>query len=159
MSPTLILATLVFTVADKDEAKYQFALKKAEDAVEIRKEEKRTVIAVTSKSGIGEVKVTLTEGRWPRDVVLRLQYAKDRGFSTLEGFGLRTSRLSVDGSLRTSGSMELYFLSPEGKAETVAGKVNVKVEVRDGALEVTLPAHLLTGAKEVNFHWIDAYRQ
>lgn len=158
MSLALILMTLAFSLTGKDEAKYQFALKKPKDAVAERKEEKRTVFVVTSKSGIGGVTVTLADGRWPRDVVLRLQYAKDRGFSSLESFGLQTSRLSVDGSLRTSGRMELYFLSPEGKAEAAAGKVNVKVESRDGALEVTLPAHLLTGAKEVSFNWIDAFR-
>jgi hypothetical protein len=104
------------------------------------------------------MKVLLTEGRWPRDVVLRMQYDKARGFAMLESFGLKTARLSVDGSQRASGAMEFYFLSPEGKAEAPAGKVNVKVEARGGALEVTLPAHLLTGVKEVTFDWIDAFR-
>jgi hypothetical protein len=155
----MILAALMFNMADKDEPKYHFTLKKADDTVEVRKEEKRTVFVVTSKSGIGDMKALLTEGSWPRDVVLRFVYDKARGFTMLESFGLQTSRISVDGSLRTSGAMELYFLSPEGKAEGAAGKVNVKVEARAGALEVTLPAHLLTGTKEVRFSWIDAFRQ
>lgn len=159
MSPLLIAAALMVCAADKDEAKVRFMLKKTEDSAEVRKEEKRTVLVMTSKSGIGEAAVTLAEGQWPRDVVLRFQYGKDAGFRNLEAFDLRTNRIQVSGSQRQSGNMELYFLSPGGKAEAIAGRLNVKVEPRGGALEVTLPAHLLTGAKEVTFSWIDAFRR
>jgi hypothetical protein len=34
----------------------------------------------------------------------------------------------------------------------------VTVQSRAGALEVTLPAHLLAGGKDVSISWIDAYR-
>ena len=100
MSALVMLSALVSPLADKDEAKYQFMLKKAaEDSAEVRKEKNRTVLVVTSKSGIGSAIVTLTEGQWPRDVVLRLQYAKDRGFTSLESFGLDTNRMRVSGSV------------------------------------------------------------
>jgi hypothetical protein len=158
MSPVLILAGLSILMADKNEAKYQATLKKPGDSIEFRKEVKRTLFVITSKMGIGEGVVTLTEGRWPRDVVLRLQYDKERGFTMMEGFALRTQRIQITGSLRESGKMELTFLSSDGKAEGAAGHVNVTVQSRSGALEVTLPAHLLAGAKDVSISWIDAYR-
>ena len=158
MSSLLILTSLVFSLAD-DEPKYQFALRKAQDAIEVKKDEKRTLFIITSQTGIGDGSVTLTEGRWPRDIVLRLRYDKERGFNMLESFTLATERFQVSGSQRTSGKMELYFLSPEGKAEALTGHVNVIVQERAGALEVTLPAHLLAGTKAVKFGWIDAFRR
>src|SRR5438067_2455769 len=158
MSTALVFAVALL-VADKDEPKYQFTLKKPQDSIEARKDEKRTVFVVTSQSGIGEGTIALTEGRWPRDIVLRLQYDKERGFKMLESFGLTTNRIWVSGSQRTSGKMALYFLSPEGKPGDVAGQVNVTVAEKAGALELTLPAHLLGGAKEVRLKWIDAFRQ
>jgi hypothetical protein len=158
MSSALVFA-LTLLLADGDEPKYAFALKKPQDSMEARKEEKRTGLVITSQSGIGEGGVLLTEGRWPRDIVLRFQYDKTRGFKMLESFTLTTNRIHVSGSQRTSGKMALYFLSPEGKPGDVAGQVNVTVAEKDGALELTLPAHLLTGAKEVRLKWIDAFRR
>jgi hypothetical protein len=158
MSSALVFAVALL-LADGDEPKYAFALKKPQDSMEIRKDDKRTVLVITSQSGIGEGGVLLTEGRWPRDIVLRLQYDKKRGFKMLESFGLTTNRIAVSGSQRTSGKMALSFLSPDGKPEGVAGQVNVAVAEKEGALELTLPAHLLTGAKEVRLNWIDAFRR
>jgi hypothetical protein len=159
MTPALLLAT-AFVFADKDEAKYQFMLKKAaEDSVEVRTEKTRTVFVITSKSGIGEGIFTLSEGQWPRDVVLRFQSAKNNGFKNLESFHQDTNRLKVCGAQRQSGEMELHFTGPDGKVGDVAGKLNIKVETRDGALEVTLPAFLLTGSKQAGFSWIDAFRR
>jgi hypothetical protein len=70
-----------------------------------------------------------------------------------------TNRFKVSGSQRQSGEMELHFTGPDGQIGPTAGKLNVKVESRDGALEVTLPAFLLTGSKQVGFSWIDAFRR
>jgi hypothetical protein len=159
MSAMFLLATCSLALADKEEAKYQFMLRKGEDAIEERKEKDRTLFVATSKSGIGGVQVTLAEGQWPRTVALRLQYSKDRGFTNLEAFTLQTARLHVSGSLRRSGDMELYFLGPDGKPGDLAGKAKVTVENKDGGLIVTLPAFLLTGARDARFEWIDAYRR
>jgi hypothetical protein len=38
-----------------------------------------------------------------------------------------------------------------------AGELDVRVEKRGGAVEVTLPANLLTGSRKVTFEWIQAY--
>ena len=73
-------------------------------------------------------------------------------------FHLKTGRLEVSGSKGQSGAMELYFVGPDGKQGARAGTLNVTVTERDGALEVTLPAYLLTGSKELALEWIDAYR-
>jgi hypothetical protein len=157
MTPVLLLLTV--GMADKGDAKYQFQFKKGEDSAEVRSEKDRTVIVVTSKSGIGSMVATLTEGQWGRMVVLRFRHADRGGFQHLEMFHLKTARFLVSGSEKQSGAMELYFLGPDGKQGDLAGKLNVTVQQTGGAMEVTLPAFLLTGSKDVQFEWIDAFRR
>ncbi len=156
---TLMLALLTLGAADTDEPKLKFQPRKPEDSAEVRKEKDRTVFVVTSKSGIGGVLIELDQGKWPRDVTLRMTYGKERGFQMLESFSLETNRIKVSGSKGASGKMPFGFVGPDGKSEMTAGHLNVTVKEREGALEVTLPAHLLTGAKEVKVEWIDAFRR
>ncbi len=143
--------------------KYAFTLRKADDAITVKERDRRTVFVITSKSGIGGGTIKLTAGDWPSDVTLRFEY-KDglgNGFKMLETFSLTTDRLLVSGSHKQSGS--LPFLLPDSAGEYVenqpaAGHLRVTIAPNAGALEVTLPAHLFVGSRQVTLVWIDAYR-
>src|SRR5438105_561888 len=89
---------------------FQFQFRKPTDTIAVRKDKGRTLLTVTSKSGIGNAAVTLKAGQWPSQVVVYLQYAEGQGFSNLEGFVLRTDRLHVKGNLKSSRKMEFCFL-------------------------------------------------
>src|SRR6516225_5292195 len=113
LSSSFLLAAFVGIVSPDpkpDEPAYEFKLDKAGDVVVAEKEKERTVFTVTCKSGIGGAILTLTEGRWPERVTLRFRYAKDTAFNNLEEFRLRTDRILVEGSLKTSGKMRFCFL-------------------------------------------------
>src|SRR4051812_17779232 len=84
---------------------YEFALKKADDAIAAAKDGDKVVFTVTGKSGIGGGTITLKEGQWPKEVVLRFQHGKGQPFKGLEDFHLTTARFKVDGSQKTSRAM------------------------------------------------------
>jgi hypothetical protein len=122
---------------------------------------------VTNPFGIGRAGIKLKAGAWPAHVTLRLQYRAEKGggFTNLENIEITTDRVHSVGSLRSSGSFDFGFLDEKGRkpAETLgaswsAGKLQVRVAERDGALEVTLPPNLLTGSSRLEVYWIDAYR-
>jgi hypothetical protein len=163
-----MLGTLLFSAAliggDK-EPTFEFKFRKPADTITVSKEAKRTVFLITSADGIGNATITLKDGPWPEHVVLRFVHGKDKGFTSLEKLHLTTERLQIEGSKKLSGRFRFAFLDAkrtpmsieQGKRES-AGTLDIPVEVRDGAIEVVLPAHLFTGNREVRIDWIDAYR-
>jgi hypothetical protein len=79
----------------------------------------------------------------------------------LESFSLTTDRLSVAGSHKQSGALPFSLLDSEGKSgkdQPPAGHLRVTIAPHDGALEVTLPAHVFAGSRPVSLTWIDAFR-
>lgn len=141
---------------------YEFKLQKPDDSLAVKTDDKRTLLVVTSASGIGNATITLTAGQWPKHIALRFQYPKDRGFDGLEGFSLTTARLQVqDKGQPGQTKMPFHLLDGEGKVDpndADAGELNVVVERRRGALEIVLPANLFAGSKAVKLGWIDYYR-
>lgn len=118
-------------------------------------------VTVTSPSGIGGATVQVKKGAWAGEVRLRFQHEDKRGFRSLEGFTLTTNVLKVEGALKDSGRIPFFLAGPDGTFAAKAsptGTVNVTVGEKDGAIEVTLPAHLLTSANRVELQWVDAYR-
>jgi len=111
------------------------------------------------KSGIGNGTITLKEGHWPKEVVLRFQHGKGQPFKGLEDFHLTTARFKVDGSQKKSKAMPFSLAGDDGKfADGPAGTLNVVVEETKDGMEVRLPANLLAGASNVKVEWVDFYR-
>jgi hypothetical protein len=134
---------------------FTYELDKKEDALVTTVEKDRVILLVTSKSGIGGVSVAPRGGKWPKNVVLRLRYEEGRGFGSLEGFWVTSPQMSIEGSLKDSGSMRA---SP-GDDQKKAIPIKVTAEVKDGFLEICLPADTLTGAEKARVRWIDAFRR
>jgi hypothetical protein len=134
---------------------------KSTNSITALNSEERTVFLVTDPSGIGSATINLVSGCWPKKIALRLRYEKGRGFHRLEGFTITTAHLQARGGMQDSGKMGFYFLDAGGKHESddaQAGEMNIVVEERNHAMEVTLPPNLLVGSKHVKIEWIDAYR-
>jgi hypothetical protein len=94
------------------------------------------VIDITSPSGIGRMTLAPASGAaWPASLRLRLRYAPDRPFRTLEGLDL-----SVDGKV-------------------VATRDALRVEAGRAWLEVTLPVDVVMPGKPLRVQWVDAYRR
>jgi hypothetical protein len=162
LTRVLLSCAAVLTVvgaARAPEPVYEFAVKKGDDAIAATKDGDKVVFTITGKSGIGGGTVTLKEGQWPKEVVLRFQHAKGQPFKGLEKFQLTTAHFKVDGSQKTSKAMPFSLAGDDGKfAAGPAGTLNVVVDETKDGLEVRLPANLLAGSKTVELAWIDVFR-
>jgi hypothetical protein len=142
---------------------YDFQLANKEDTVVARQDGNRTVFLITSPGGIGRATISLKAGQWPKDVTFRFVYGEGKGFTNLEDFCLTADRLEVVGmGGRQIGAktMPVYRLDEAGKpSPQPVGQLPVRVEERNGAVEVTLPADLLAGSGKVRLSWINAYRR
>ncbi len=170
MFHSLVLASIVLfggPPAQQGEPMYEFKLNKADNTIVAVKENDRTVFVVTCPVGIGYGSIKLKGGQWPENVTFRLQHGKDKGFTNLEDFKLTTDRLQLEGSLKMSGKFSFCFLNAKGTpvgvgtpvgARPSAGELAVRVESRNGALEVTLPSCLLIGSSQVRLDWVNEFR-
>src|SRR4051812_31309164 len=94
---------------------YDFKLKKADDSITAAKDGDKTVFTITGKSGIGAGTITLKEGQWPKEVVLRFRYNDTDAFKTLEQIQLNTAKLKVSGSQKQSKAMPYFKADADGK--------------------------------------------
>jgi hypothetical protein len=164
MLANFLLAPLLL-MAQPADLDFQVKVKKPADRVVAVKEKQRTVLLVTSPSGIGQATLTLKAGQWPDNVTLRFEHDKGKGFASLESLKLTTDRLRIEGSKRVSGRFLFAFLDAKRKPialesgkNAAAGEMNVVVDAKNGAIEVTLPASLLIGSSQLEVAWIDAFR-
>lgn len=159
----------VAAVGRGGEPRIQIELQRGCGGVAIRPPSRPTepvVYVVTSPGGIGSARLTAVAGNFPRDVILRFEYGPERGFSRLEGFDLRTERLRASGYVKETAELQFWFLDPREKVAAgsesspvpPAGVLRPGCAVRRGALELTLPAHLLQDSRTVQLSWVDAYR-
>ena len=147
--------------------------KASEDTATVRVEDGRAVIDVTSPSGIGGLTATLSGGKWPKEVVVRLRL---RGLERLEiGYGdvtlttglsssggpgpaLTLSVTAADGTVQSaSPSADIYY--PDIHLVTDAAGTPVAPWPEGSVVEITLPPHFHQD-KHPSFtlRWIDFYR-
>ena len=151
-------------------AALEIKCRKNDDAIKVSRDGGKTLLSVTSKSGIGGASVERKAEHWPQELVLRLHL---RGLEslTISGGDLRlaASVLSHSGNARllhlpkdgTDGPqldksspywMDIQTLDAEGKP--------IKGLPRDGGwFEMRVPKALLVDqTKVVTLGWIDFYR-
>jgi hypothetical protein len=152
------------------EAAYEYKLEKAADTVVARTEGKRTVFTIASSTGIGGATIRLKAGEWPHDILLRLQYTAGKPFTSLESFGITTDRLWAGGAMRDSEQVLFSFRNAKGELErdareapgghyVTSGTLRIRVEPGKEGVDITLPANLLAGSRQVSLGWIDAFRR
>ena len=139
------------------ELKVEFAFQKKGDAGEIAVEGGRVVLTVKSGGGIGSMKVKVTQGAWPKEVVVRMTYTDGKGFTNLESVSATCGRMVAAGDLKSSGHFQLLLLNAEGQPKE-AGTIAVKVVATEKGLEVRLPEAFVVGGEDLKVGWIDAFR-
>jgi hypothetical protein len=170
MNATLLVAILVLGAVQGPslaQSPYEFKVHKEITIVPVQ-EKSRTVFLVTNPSGIGQATIKLSSKQWPDKVTVRFQYKKEKGngFTSLEHIRITTDHIYTEGSHGLSGNFPFFFLDSKGQKpfeviddQRAAGRLKILVEKRDGAIEVALPTHLLTGSTQIHVYWIDAYRK
>jgi hypothetical protein len=141
------------------------AAKKPADQIKVKIEGDTATVDVSSQSGIGGATVTLTKGRWPTTVILRLH------LSGLESLAVSNGKVKLTGSvLSHSGNTKRLYLTEEGKdgerepgteikVLDAAGKPVKGLPDKGGYFEIKLPKALLDGGpKSLELGWIDFYR-
>lgn len=139
--------------------RFDFQLKKAEDAVKPVVTGDRVVFEITNKSGIGAAEITLVEGAWPKQVVLRFVDASEY----LEHFEASNGALTLQGSLRQYPKTTLLF-DRAGKLVTDSKQaaliMTLQHDAKQRVKEVTLPPGFCTkDTKTLRVDWIDAFRR
>jgi len=156
---TAILLGIASRTAPADPPKYEFKSGKFGESVEARIEDKYTVFAISGKLPIGGVTIRLTDGDWPRGLILRLNK-----FDNVESFSVTTDRLTFGGQLGfSSGGVKAYsrkmaFRFPNSKGEfedgPCTGTLDVVIEKGKEGLDFKLPANLFVGSREVKISWL-----
>lgn len=131
------------------------------DKVVITEEEGRTIVTVTSASGIGRMTLSAKD-RWPKEITLRLRYAHGKPLKTLEGFEATSSRLQIRSNSGESNKARFFLADDEGKFSrddvNPSGWLKQEYKPHGDDLDIVFPASLWRDEKEVRFQWIDFYR-
>ncbi len=107
-------------------------IRKKDDRVGLSIHDDTLFVDVMSPSGIGDARLALTSGVWPKKVVVRLKYAADRPFTRLEGPGV---------TLEEKEEQDEYL--------------KVELSPKKDGYEASIPP---TKRKTLYLHWVDAYR-
>jgi hypothetical protein len=150
------------TTCSDEKPTIEVKLHKDKDTSIIQQEAGRTVIVVTTETGIGRMTLSAKEGIWPKEVTIRLRYNQPKAFKTLEGFQMTSSRLQVRTNSGDSGKVPFFLATEDGKYErddlNPSGWLKVDFKPHGDDLDVVFPSQLWRGEKEVHFQWIDFYR-
>lgn len=122
----------------------------------------RTVLVITSETGIGGLTLTAKEGLWPEDVTLRLRYHRGGPFKLLEGFEMSSGRMLVKGGSKQAGRVPFFMADADGNFPlddaNPAGWLKLEFKPNGDDLDLIVPSNVWHDAKVVRVKWIDFYR-
>lgn len=160
MRTVFLLAAAFLFVAAQKPALFDITGTREGDAVRVMDEPGRTILDVTSRSGIGGAVVERRTDRWPERLILRLH------LGGLESLAVSNGALTLRASVKSSGGEARisYDLrnGDEGPAPEKGGPywAEIKVVGPGGGFELALPPALLSaGARTLEIGWIDFYRR
>jgi hypothetical protein len=169
-TPVLLSVTMLVALAPIVEAgALEIKCDKAADAIKVTVEGGKTILSVTSKSGIGGATIERKAEQWPKELVLRLHLRGLEAFAITSGsLRLTTSVRSHDGTVnrlqvrKDNGELPVDKASPywmDIQAFDAQGKPIKGLPKEGGWFEMTVPKGLLgDGAKAITLGWIDFYR-
>ncbi len=157
----IVLWASIHQSANGDPPKLEIVLKRAGDTATVTEEAGRTVVTVTSETGIGQMTLS-AQGRWPNDVTLRMRYRHEKPFKTLEGFEMSSSRMQVRTNSGQSGKTPFFLADDNGAFPRndlePSGWLKLEFKPNGDALDLRCPSNLWRDEKEVRIQWIDFYR-
>lgn len=111
------------------------------------------VLDVTSETGIGSGRATLSSGEWPSPLTLRLHLVG------LEDLKVTAGNESVQLSVSSGSGREVRQTDGAGQELSPDDPFWLDVRFGDGYFDVSLPPALLAGSVEaLDMSWIDFYR-
>ena len=144
-----------------DPAPLKVRLESPADAATISIEDGRTVMTITSATGIGRMTVSPTD-RWPKEITLRLRYGVGQPFKTLEGFDATSSRMQIRTTSAEAEESRFFLADDDGKFSrddvNPSGWLKIDFKPHGDDLDILFPSSLWRDEKEVRFQWIDFYR-
>ena len=125
------------------------------------------VLEIRSPRGIGRATIIRRNATWPMVTKVRLHLRGLEGFQATvdgDGIGVSVSSSAAEQSIRAHAikqGRESTQLKPggDGWPETKVVAKQKRIPLRDGYIEITLPASLFQGNPEqLSLQWIDFYR-
>ena len=177
--PVLLAALAAFSLYTQAEdratpgtppAEFKITTKRADDAIAVRSDKGRTVVAVESPFGISQAVLERLGDTWPEVVVLRLR------LKGLEGFRASNGTVTLDAAVSIQKGEKKVRLWKDGKEDAPLDEgspfwMNIRILGGDGRpaqelpleggyFEMTLPrAFFEDNPKSITLSWIDFYRQ
>jgi len=124
----------------------------------------RTLIEVTSSTGIGAFTATLIDGEWPVEIVTRLRL---RGLEGLEiGYGDITIQTGISSTSSPDPALMVMTTNPDGSTDrTYPSADQYHPGIRRGSdekgqyFDIALPRHFFQSEQPTfSIGWIDFYR-
>lgn len=150
---------------DSGEPTLQATVGRPDTRVRFVSENNKTVIDISSGSGIGKATIKRQSDQWPKSVLVRLHL---RG---LESFKIGASNITVEWSVASNASTGSRVTLWESVQETPLGKEspyytqarivgrNRKIPLQDGYFEIPLPVKMFErNPPTITLSWIDFYR-
>jgi hypothetical protein len=174
--PTSLVALSLLALADDRDAperqptEIKITTRRADDAVAVRANKDRMVVAVRCPFGISQAVMEWLGDTWPEAVVLRLHLKGLESFRASNGQVRLDAAVSIqEGKMRVrqwkDGNedalldetspfwMDIRIVSGDGRPAQ-------ELPLKDGYFEMTLPKVFFEGSpKSITLNWIDFYRQ
>jgi hypothetical protein len=171
-----LLALYIFVLVDDRVASgcppagFKITTRRADDAVAVRAEKDRAVVAVQSPFGISQAVVERLGDSWPETMVLRLH------LKGLERFRASNGKVTLDAAVYIQEGKGKVRLWKDGKEDALLDEkspfwVDIRITgsdgtpaqelpLKDGYFEMTLPRAFFEGnPRTITLNWIDFYRQ
>jgi hypothetical protein len=151
--------------SDEKTTELEAMVSKQDSEVRVKSDEEKTVLSVTSRSGIGRATIRRKSPRWPKVLVVRLH------LTGLESFRITAAEKVLEWSVSSSGDHAVRVAwrtkdveravtddSPLRKSLRIVGGTG-EFPLKAGCFEVTLPSELLDdNPQALTLQWIDFYR-
>jgi hypothetical protein len=171
-----LLALCIFVLVDDRVASgcppagFKITTRRADDAVAVRAEKDRAVVAVQSPFGISQAVVERLGDTWPETLVLRLH------LKGLERFRASNGKVTLDAAVLIQEGRSRVRIWKDGKEDALLdenslfwmdiriigsdGRPAQVLPLKDGYFEMKLPSAFFEGnPKSITLNWIDFYRQ
>ncbi len=129
-------------------------LKKTADTVLVSTTSEKTVVSITSKSGIGQANLIRIGDIWPDAMVIKLK------LTSLEGFGMNNGFIYFNTWLKNSKPAPYWKVGTNQRQQpSPDGTIEVKFVKSDQWINVTMPPEMIKGNPgNISISWIDWYR-
>jgi hypothetical protein len=137
------------------EPELKVELKKADDSAAVTSAHNATVLAITSKSGIGGAKLLRTGAQWPERLTIRLNV------KGLESLRIENGHIRLDAAFKRRRQVPYWNIgnNSDRRSRPRDGTLEVDMIKTETSIEIVIPREILDGNPErIGLFWIDFFR-